>query len=91
MTPDLEEGTVAYTSSRSIQREAQRTSEEEEGSQEPSGQGQGQSKFTQMLPIRVKDPQIGAFTMDSVFNMARTLMELTEKEEERMNRTFPRK
>ncbi|MBW0525627.1 hypothetical protein O181_065342 [Austropuccinia psidii MF-1] len=50
------------TSSRSIQREAQRTSEEEERSQEPSGQGQRQSKLAQTLPTRVQDPQIEAFS-----------------------------
>ncbi|MBW0464297.1 hypothetical protein O181_004012 [Austropuccinia psidii MF-1] len=50
------------TSSINIQREAQRTSEEEKRSQEPSGQGQRQSKFTQTLSTRVWDPQIGAFS-----------------------------
>ncbi|MBW0491947.1 hypothetical protein O181_031662 [Austropuccinia psidii MF-1] len=50
------------TSSRSIQREAQRTSEEEERSQEPSGQGQRQRKLAQTLPKRVQDPQIQAFS-----------------------------
>ncbi|MBW0531281.1 hypothetical protein O181_070996 [Austropuccinia psidii MF-1] len=43
------------TSSRSIQRQAQR-------SQEPSGKGKGQSKLSQTLPTRVQDPQIGAFS-----------------------------
>ncbi|MBW0496202.1 hypothetical protein O181_035917 [Austropuccinia psidii MF-1] len=62
MNPALEEGPVASTSSRSIQREAQRTSEEEERSQEPSGQGKGKSKLAQTLPTRVQDPQIGAFS-----------------------------
>ncbi|MBW0533002.1 hypothetical protein O181_072717 [Austropuccinia psidii MF-1] len=62
MTPALEEGPVASTSSRSIQREAQRTSEEEERSQEPSGKGQRQSKLEQTLPTRVQDPQLGAFS-----------------------------
>ncbi|MBW0587576.1 hypothetical protein O181_127291 [Austropuccinia psidii MF-1] len=50
------------TISRSIQREAQRTSEEEERSQEPSGQGQRQSKLAQTIPTRVHNPQIGAFS-----------------------------
>ncbi|MBW0468331.1 hypothetical protein O181_008046 [Austropuccinia psidii MF-1] len=62
MTPALEEGPVVSTSSRSIQREAQRTSEEKERSQEPSGQGQRQGKLAQTLPTRVQDPQIGAFS-----------------------------
>ncbi|MBW0590396.1 hypothetical protein O181_130111 [Austropuccinia psidii MF-1] len=62
MTPALEEGPVASTSSRSIQRESQRTSEEEERSQESSGKGQRQRKLAQTLPTRVQDPQIGAFS-----------------------------
>ncbi|MBW0463339.1 hypothetical protein O181_003054 [Austropuccinia psidii MF-1] len=52
------------TSSRSIQREAQRTSEEEERSQEPVGQGKMKSKFAQTLPTRLQDPQIGAFSRE---------------------------
>ncbi|MBW0573934.1 hypothetical protein O181_113649 [Austropuccinia psidii MF-1] len=50
------------TSSRNIQREAQRTSEEEEMSQEPSGKGKRRRKLVQTLPTRVQDPQIGAFS-----------------------------
>ncbi|MBW0590683.1 hypothetical protein O181_130398 [Austropuccinia psidii MF-1] len=50
------------TSSRSIQKESQRTSEEEERSKEPSGQGKRQSKLAHTLPTRVQDPQIGAFS-----------------------------
>ncbi|MBW0550796.1 hypothetical protein O181_090511 [Austropuccinia psidii MF-1] len=63
MTPALEtEVPVASTSSRSVQRQAQRTSEEAERSQEPSRQGQRQSQLAQTLPTRVQDPQIGAFS-----------------------------
>ncbi|MBW0560175.1 hypothetical protein O181_099890 [Austropuccinia psidii MF-1] len=50
------------TSSRSIQGEAQRTSEEEERSQEPSVTGQRQRKLAQTLPTRVQDPQFGALS-----------------------------
>ncbi|MBW0537017.1 hypothetical protein O181_076732 [Austropuccinia psidii MF-1] len=50
------------TSSRRIQREGQRTSEEEERSQEPSGKGKRERKLSQTLPTRVQDPQIGAFS-----------------------------
>ncbi|MBW0507619.1 hypothetical protein O181_047334 [Austropuccinia psidii MF-1] len=62
LTPDIEEGPVASTSSRSIQRESQRTSEEKERSQEPSAQGQRQSQLAQTLPTRVLDPQSRAFS-----------------------------
>ncbi|MBW0563753.1 hypothetical protein O181_103468 [Austropuccinia psidii MF-1] len=44
------------TNSRSVQRQAQRTSEEEERTQEPLGKGKRQSNFTQTLPTRVQDP-----------------------------------
>ncbi|MBW0571285.1 hypothetical protein O181_111000 [Austropuccinia psidii MF-1] len=50
------------TSSRSVQGQAQETSEEAERSQEPSRQGQRQIQLAQTLPTRVKDPQIGAFS-----------------------------
>ncbi|MBW0574969.1 hypothetical protein O181_114684 [Austropuccinia psidii MF-1] len=50
------------TSSRSVQGQAQETSEEAERSQEPSRKGQRQSQLAQTLPTRVQDPQIGAFS-----------------------------
>ncbi|MBW0523026.1 hypothetical protein O181_062741 [Austropuccinia psidii MF-1] len=63
MTPALETGAlVASTSSRSVQGQAQRTSEEAERSQEPSKQGKRQSRLAQTLPTRVQDPQIGPFS-----------------------------
>ncbi|MBW0585436.1 hypothetical protein O181_125151 [Austropuccinia psidii MF-1] len=63
MTPALEtDAPVASTSSRSVQGQAQRTSEEEERSQEPSRQGKRQSQLEQTLPTRVQDCQIGAFS-----------------------------
>ncbi|MBW0484417.1 hypothetical protein O181_024132 [Austropuccinia psidii MF-1] len=49
------------TSSRSVQRQAQRTSEEEESSQEQPRKGKSQSQLAQTLPTGVQDPQIGAF------------------------------
>ncbi|MBW0503922.1 hypothetical protein O181_043637 [Austropuccinia psidii MF-1] len=62
MNPALEkEGPVASTSSRSVQGQAQKTSEETERSQEPSGQRQSQSKLAQTFPTRVQNPQIGPF------------------------------
>ncbi|MBW0565991.1 hypothetical protein O181_105706 [Austropuccinia psidii MF-1] len=48
------------TSSRSVQGQAQGTSEDEERSQEASRKGQRRSKLGQPLPTRVQDPQIGA-------------------------------
>ncbi|MBW0589248.1 hypothetical protein O181_128963 [Austropuccinia psidii MF-1] len=63
MTPVLEtEASVASTSSRSDQGQAQRTSEEAERSREPSKQEKRQSQLAQTLPTMVQDPQIGAFS-----------------------------
>ncbi|MBW0566483.1 hypothetical protein O181_106198 [Austropuccinia psidii MF-1] len=63
MTQALEtKSPVASTSSRSVQRQAQRTSEEAKRSQEPSRQGQRQSQSAQTLPTGVQHPQIGAFS-----------------------------
>ncbi|MBW0556499.1 hypothetical protein O181_096214 [Austropuccinia psidii MF-1] len=48
------------TSSRSVQIQAQKTSEEAERSQEPSRQGQRKSQLAQTLPTRVQDSKIVA-------------------------------
>ncbi|MBW0583533.1 hypothetical protein O181_123248 [Austropuccinia psidii MF-1] len=56
------------TSSRSVQGQAQGTSEEAERSQEPSRQSQKQSQLTQTLPTRVQDSQIGAFSRGQCHN-----------------------
>ncbi|MBW0561630.1 hypothetical protein O181_101345 [Austropuccinia psidii MF-1] len=50
------------TSSRSVQGQPQRTSEEPERSQEPSRQRQIQSQLAQTLPTRAQNSQIGAFS-----------------------------
>ncbi|MBW0552044.1 hypothetical protein O181_091759 [Austropuccinia psidii MF-1] len=49
------------TISISVQRQAQRTSEEAGRLQEKSRQGKIQSQLAHTLPTRVHDPQIGAF------------------------------
>ncbi|MBW0561516.1 hypothetical protein O181_101231 [Austropuccinia psidii MF-1] len=60
------------TRSRNIQREAQRTSEDEEMSQELSGKGKRQSKFAKTLATRVQDPQIGAFSCGQCLQYGQT-------------------
>ncbi|MBW0505983.1 hypothetical protein O181_045698 [Austropuccinia psidii MF-1] len=49
------------TSSRSVQRQAQRTSEEAERSQEPSRQVKRKIQLAESLPTRVQDSQVRAF------------------------------
>ncbi|MBW0517201.1 hypothetical protein O181_056916 [Austropuccinia psidii MF-1] len=58
-------------------------------SQEPSGQGKGKANWNRPYPQGYRIPKLEPSAVDSVFNMARTLMEFTAKEQERMNRTFP--
>ncbi|MBW0497022.1 hypothetical protein O181_036737 [Austropuccinia psidii MF-1] len=87
MTPALgKEGPVASTSSRSVQGQGQKTSEETERSQEPSGQRQRKSKLAQPYPQGYRIPKLEPSAVDSGFNMARTVMEFTSKEQERMKR-----
>ncbi|MBW0493691.1 hypothetical protein O181_033406 [Austropuccinia psidii MF-1] len=92
MTPASEkEGPVASTSSRNVQRQAQRTSEEEKLSQEPSRKGKRQIQLAQNLSALVQDPQIGTIISGQCFQYGRTLMEFTARDKERINRAFPRK
>ncbi|MBW0553133.1 hypothetical protein O181_092848 [Austropuccinia psidii MF-1] len=72
------------TISRSFQRQAQR-------SQEPLGKGKGKANWHRTYPQGYRIPKLEPSAVDSVFNMARILMEFTAKEQETMNRTFPRK
>ncbi|MBW0588511.1 hypothetical protein O181_128226 [Austropuccinia psidii MF-1] len=52
---------------------------------------QGKANWHRPYPQGYIIPKLGPSAMDSVFNMARTLMEFTAKEQEWMNRTFPHK
>ncbi|MBW0564868.1 hypothetical protein O181_104583 [Austropuccinia psidii MF-1] len=53
--------------------------------------GKGKTNWHRPYPQGYRIPKLEPSSVDSVFNMARTLMEFTAKEQERMNRTFPRK
>ncbi|MBW0586813.1 hypothetical protein O181_126528 [Austropuccinia psidii MF-1] len=55
------------TISRSVQRQAQGTSEEEERSQEQSREGKRQSQLAQTLPTGVQDPVIVALSSGQYF------------------------
>ncbi|MBW0586226.1 hypothetical protein O181_125941, partial [Austropuccinia psidii MF-1] len=92
MTPALEtESPVASTSSKSVQGQAQRTSEEAEISKNHQSKGKGKANWQRPDPQGYRIPKLQPSAMDSIFNMARTLMEFTGKEQERMNRTFPKR
>ncbi|MBW0472731.1 hypothetical protein O181_012446 [Austropuccinia psidii MF-1] len=63
MTPALEEGgPVVSTSSRTVQKQALRISEETERSQEQSRQEKRQRQFSHTLPTRVQDSRIVTFS-----------------------------
>ncbi|MBW0517297.1 hypothetical protein O181_057012 [Austropuccinia psidii MF-1] len=52
---------------------------------------QGKANWHRPYPQGYRIPQLELSAMDSVFNISRTLMGFTAKEQERMNRTFPGK
>ncbi|MBW0585013.1 hypothetical protein O181_124728 [Austropuccinia psidii MF-1] len=93
MTPALEEGQVASTSSKP----AQETSKEKpkgpkrkkKGPKKHQGKGKGKENWHRPYPQGYRIPKLEPSAVDSVFNMARTLREFTAKEKEKMNRTFP--
>ncbi|MBW0573580.1 hypothetical protein O181_113295 [Austropuccinia psidii MF-1] len=53
--------------------------------------GKAKPKWNKPYPQNYRIPKKEKTAMDNVFNMARTLMELTEKEEERLNKSLPKK
>ncbi|MBW0564750.1 hypothetical protein O181_104465 [Austropuccinia psidii MF-1] len=90
MTPALETGgPVASTSSRSVQKKPKEPQKKQQGPKNHQGKGKGKANSHRPYPQGYRIPKLEPSAVDSVFNMARTLMEFTAKEQERMNRTFP--
>ncbi|MBW0478367.1 hypothetical protein O181_018082 [Austropuccinia psidii MF-1] len=93
MTPDLEkEGPVVSTSSKPASEVSQEKQKEpkkkQRGPKIHQEKGKGKANWHRPYPPGYRIPKLEPSAMDSVFNMARTLMELKAKEQERMNRTF---
>ncbi|MBW0570498.1 hypothetical protein O181_110213 [Austropuccinia psidii MF-1] len=61
------------------------------GPKNHQSKGKGKAHWHRPYPQGYRIPKLEPSAVDSVFNMARTLMELTAKEQERMNRTSPKK
>ncbi|MBW0562876.1 hypothetical protein O181_102591 [Austropuccinia psidii MF-1] len=55
------------------------------------GKGKGKPKWNKPYMQNYRIPKKENTAMDNVFNMARTLMEFKNKEEERLNQSFPNK
>ncbi|MBW0563858.1 hypothetical protein O181_103573 [Austropuccinia psidii MF-1] len=53
------------------------------------GKGKGKANWNRPYLQGYRIPKLEPSAVDSVFNIARTLMEFTAKEHERMKRTFP--
>ncbi|MBW0571680.1 hypothetical protein O181_111395 [Austropuccinia psidii MF-1] len=96
MTPALEtEGPVASTSSKPVPEVSKDKTKvpqkKQKGSKNHQSKGKGKANWHRPYPQGYRILKLEPLAVDSFFNMARTLMEFTAKEQERMNRTFPRK
>ncbi|MBW0523392.1 hypothetical protein O181_063107 [Austropuccinia psidii MF-1] len=61
----------------------------EKGPKNHQGKGKGKEIWHLPYPQGYRIPKLDPSAMDSFFNMARTLLEFTAKEQERRNNTFP--
>ncbi|MBW0584725.1 hypothetical protein O181_124440 [Austropuccinia psidii MF-1] len=94
MTTYLEtEAPVASTSSKpapeASKDKPKRPQKKQRGPKNHQGKSKSKANWHRPYPQGYRIPKLQPSAMDSVFNMARTLMEFTAKEQERMNRTFP--
>ncbi|MBW0550470.1 hypothetical protein O181_090185 [Austropuccinia psidii MF-1] len=92
MTPALEEGPVASTSSKPAPQTSKEDSKEPQKQKKVpnnhQGKGKGKENWHRPYPQAYRIPKLEPSAVDSVFNMARTPMEFTAKEQERLNRTL---
>ncbi|MBW0568315.1 hypothetical protein O181_108030 [Austropuccinia psidii MF-1] len=95
MTPALEEVPLASTSSKPAPEASKGKPKEpqkkKKGPKNHQHKGKGKANWHRNYPQGYRIPKLEPSSMNSVFNMARTLMEFTAKEQEKMNRTFPHK
>ncbi|MBW0513109.1 hypothetical protein O181_052824 [Austropuccinia psidii MF-1] len=93
MTPALEEGPVESTSAKpapeASKEKPKGPQKKKKGPKNHQGKVKGKANWHIPDPQAYRIPRLEPSAMDSVFNMARTLMEFTAKEQERMNRTSP--
>ncbi|MBW0492079.1 hypothetical protein O181_031794 [Austropuccinia psidii MF-1] len=94
MTPALEkEGPVASTSSKpalEVSKDKPKGPQKKQrGPKSHQGKCKGKANWNRPYPQGYRIPKLEPSALDSVLNMARTVMEFTAKEQERMERTFP--
>ncbi|MBW0553380.1 hypothetical protein O181_093095 [Austropuccinia psidii MF-1] len=63
----------------------------QKGPKNHHNKGKGKGNWHRPYPQEYRIPKLEPSAVESVFNMARTLMEFNAKEQEKMNRTFPHK
>ncbi|MBW0527865.1 hypothetical protein O181_067580 [Austropuccinia psidii MF-1] len=89
------EGPVVSTSSKSAPEvskdKPKGPQNKRKGPKSHQGKCKGKANWHRPYPQGYRIPKLEPSATDSVFNMARNLMEFTAKVKERMNRTFPRK
>ncbi|MBW0547742.1 hypothetical protein O181_087457 [Austropuccinia psidii MF-1] len=94
MTPALEtEGPVASTSSKQAPEvskdKTKGPQKKKKGPKNQEGNSKGKANWHRPYPQGYRITKSEPSAVDSVVNMARTLMEFTAKEQERVKRTFP--
>ncbi|MBW0513921.1 hypothetical protein O181_053636 [Austropuccinia psidii MF-1] len=94
MTPSFEkEGPMAPTSSKPAPEvskdKLKGPQKKQKGPKNHQGNGKGKGNWHRTYPQGYSIPKLEPSAMDSVLNMATSLMEFTDKEKERMNRTSP--
>ncbi|MBW0580952.1 hypothetical protein O181_120667 [Austropuccinia psidii MF-1] len=75
MTPALEEGPVASTSSKPAPGASKGPQKKKKGPKNHQGKGKGKTNWHRPHPQVYRIPKFEPSAMDSVFNMARTLMD----------------
>ncbi|MBW0517195.1 hypothetical protein O181_056910 [Austropuccinia psidii MF-1] len=91
MTPALEELPVVSPAPEASKGKPKGPQKKKKGPKNHQGKGKGKENRHRPYPQGYRIPKLEPSAMDSVFNMARTLIEFTAKEQETMNRTFPSK
>ncbi|MBW0565097.1 hypothetical protein O181_104812 [Austropuccinia psidii MF-1] len=91
MTPDLEkEGPVASTSSKPAPEvskdKPKRPHKKQKGPKNHQGKGKGKENWHRAYPQGYRIPKLEPSAVDSVFNISRTLMEFTAKEQEKRDK-----